>query len=312
MLLLMTRILLAILIGISVPVLLGTAQEAYGAFLTIDDTVEGQITLSHDPNWEFGVNSAGTPFGARVAGSTTTPGEEVHFSGTWFVNSGGTPDPGNGIIYVTDPNTGKVSDIIQASWSTNVRPGFDIASIEIWTESSPACGDLGALPAGFTGVLETGGFFTLNNRFEDPNNGNPVNFPSNLVAQFGSSDEPCPVNIDIKPGSDPSSVNCKNLKGNVPVAIFGAENFDVIDIEIVSMSLVSSSPIPVTLVHDNFHIDDLNDDGFDDAVLHLDKAGVCEATEDAPLKETVEVELTGETTDGTEFLGIGDIRIVKR
>ncbi len=120
------------------------------------------------------------------------------------------------------------------------------------------------------------------------------------------------VEIDIKPGSDPSSVNCKNLKGNVPVAIFGSDNFDVIDIEIVSMNLVGLDPIQVFEVHDELHIDDLNDDGFDDAVLHLDKAEVCEATEDAPLKETVVVELTGQTTDGTEFAGTGDIRIVKR
>jgi len=122
------------------------------------------------------------------------------------------------------------------------------------------------------------------------------------------------VDIDVKPGSDPSSVNCKNLKGTVPVAIFGAENFDAatIDIEIVSMSLVSSSPITVSETHGLLHLEDLNDDGFDDAVLHLDKAEVCEATATAPLKETVVVELSGETTDGTEFVGTGDIRIVKR
>ena len=125
------------------------------------------------------------------------------------------------------------------------------------------------------------------------------------------------VTIDIKPGSDPSSVNCKankkgDINGVVPVAIFGSENFDVIDIEIVSMSLVGSEPIQVFEVPDKLHIEDLNEDGFDDVVLHLDKAEVCEATEDAPLKESVDVELSGETTDETQFVGIGDIRIVKR
>jgi len=132
-----------------------------------------------------------------------------------------------------------------------------------------------------------------------------INFGNQQVIQ---------VVIDVKPGSDPSSVNCKNLKGNVPVAIFGAANFDAttIDIEIVSMNLVGLDPIQVFEVHDELHIDDLNGDGFDDAVLHFDKAGVCEATENAPLKETVEVQVTGETTDGTQFVGIGDIRIVKR
>jgi len=133
-----------------------------------------------------------------------------------------------------------------------------------------------------------------------------------LVVADAPPDPTIDVVIDIKPGSDPSSVNCKNLKGNVPLAIFGNENLDVIDIEIVSMNLVGLDPVQVFVVHDEFHIIDLNDDDFDDAVLHLDKAEVCTATATAPLKETVEVEVTGQTTDETQFIGIGDIRIVKR
>jgi len=123
------------------------------------------------------------------------------------------------------------------------------------------------------------------------------------------------VDIDIKPGSDPSSVNCKNLKGNVPVAIFTDDNFDAttIDIEIIEMSLVGSEPITVVSeVHGELHPEDVDGDGDLDAVLHLDKAGVCKATEDAPLKESADVTLTGSTTDGLPFEGTGDIRIVKR
>jgi len=127
------------------------------------------------------------------------------------------------------------------------------------------------------------------------------------------------VDIDIKPGSDPSSVNCKankkgDINGVVPVAIFSDDNFDAttIEIELVSMSLVSSSPVLVTEVHGELHPEDVDGDGLLDAILHLDKAGVCEATEDAPLKESVDVTLTGSTTDGLPFEGTGDIRIVKR
>jgi len=64
----------------------------------------------------------------------------------------------------------------------------------------------------------------------------------------------------------------------------------------------------------NLHIDDINNDGFDDAVLHLDKAGVCGATSnevDYPLKASADATLTGSNADG-DFEGIGDIRIVKR
>ena len=122
---------------------------------------------------------------------------------------------------------------------------------------------------------------------------------------------PVDVDIDIKPGSDPSSVNCKNTKGSVPVAIFGSADYDVSTIDLSSLEL---NEVDVDEVHDKLHMDDINNDGFDDVVLHLDKAGVCNATNENTLKESVGATLTGSTTDDppVDFTGTGDIRIVKR
>lgn len=127
------------------------------------------------------------------------------------------------------------------------------------------------------------------------------------------------VEIDIKPDSDPSSVICKankkgDINGLVPVAIFGADDFDVSTINLDTLQL---NGVDVTVEHDEIHTEDLNGDGFDDMVLHLDKAGVCEATSDEneyPLKDSADAILTGLTTDDPpkEFEGTGDIRIVKR
>jgi len=117
------------------------------------------------------------------------------------------------------------------------------------------------------------------------------------------------VDIDIKPGNDTSNVNCKNIQKNVPVAIFTDDNIDALEIEIVSMELQG---IPVIEVHNQLHPTDVDGDGDLDAVVHLGKAEVCDATSDLPLKESAEVKLTGQTIDGTQFEGIGDIRIVKR
>jgi hypothetical protein len=75
---------------------------AQAANLFIDDSVEAQITLRHDANWEFGALSNGLPFGSKVSGNTTAPGEAAIFSGSWIVNSRGNPDPGVGIIYFVD------------------------------------------------------------------------------------------------------------------------------------------------------------------------------------------------------------------
>lgn len=296
----MTKTLIALLIGISVPLLLGTAQEADAAALFLKDDVENQITILAG-QFEFFTTGTGT-----VAGETAT------FTGKWFVNVGGNPDPGSGVVHILDACTGKVSDIITASWSTEVRAGFDRATISVTIQSSPAGADLGDLPARFTGLQEGGpGGFDINGSFEDLTTGNGVGIPSNLGIRFFGVPDLC-VDIDIKPGSDPSSVSCKNSKGSVPVAVFGSANFDVSTIDLSSLEL---NGVPVTEEHDTIHIEDLNNDGLDDAVLHLDKAGVCDATSntsDYPLKDTVDATLTGFTTGGEAFTGIGDIRIVKR
>jgi hypothetical protein len=81
---------------------LALVPAAQAANLFIDDSVEAQITLTHDRNWEFGVISNGLAFPGRVAGSTTAQGESATFSGSWIVNSPGNPDPGTGIIYFVD------------------------------------------------------------------------------------------------------------------------------------------------------------------------------------------------------------------
>jgi hypothetical protein len=77
------------------------------------------------------------------------------------------------------------------------------------------------------------------------------------------------IQIDIKSGSDPSSGSCKNSKGSVPVAVFGSANFDVSTIDLSSLEL---NGVPVTEVHDKLHIEDLNNDGFDDTVLQITSA----------------------------------------
>jgi len=180
---------------LSVIMVLGTVAPAFAANLSIDDSVEASITLTHSPDWEFPVVSNGVPFGAFVAGATVAAGETTSFIGTWLVNSGGNPDPGSGIIYVVDPNTGRVSDIITASWFTVPSSPFAIATIDIVVNSSAKCSDLGPLPAGSTGVDETGGSIQIQGSFRDPGTDAAVSIPSNLVIQFVSGEE-CEIDAE--------------------------------------------------------------------------------------------------------------------
>ena len=214
---------------------------AQAANLSINDSVEGAITLAHDANWEFGVTSNGTVFAGGAAGSTTVPGETGSFTGSYLVNNGGTPDPGSGIIYFVDA-AGRVSDIVTASWSTVVQTGFDTATISFTVQSS-ACGfNLGPLPAAFVGlgVDDPSGSVGIQNLFRDPATGAPVSIPSNLTVQFVSSATAClAASIDIKFCSAPNAFNCKQ-KGKTPLTIFG-NGLDVSDIDIASLRLCLAS-----------------------------------------------------------------------
>jgi hypothetical protein len=207
-------------LGIVLALTLVPAAQAANLF--IDDSVEAEITLNHDANWEFGVLSNGTPFPASVAGSTTAPGEVATFSGSWFVNSPGNPDPGTGIIYFVDQaakaakkggtKAGKkdsckrrkdrrrrhrsvcVSDIVTANWSTVAQPGFDRATIS-FTIISSACGrNLGPLPRHFAGlgVPDAASPIEISGSFRNLVTAAPVAIPSNLTVQFvGDADTAC-------------------------------------------------------------------------------------------------------------------------
>jgi len=117
------------------------------------------------------------------------------------------------------------------------------------------------------------------------------------------------VDIDIKPGSYPNSVNCKSQSGNVPVGIFTDDDFNAALVDVSTLELEGT---PVSEVHGRLHLEDLDNDGDLDAVVHLDKGDVCTATVGLPLDVSVPVVLTGATTDDQQFQGTDTIRIIKR
>jgi hypothetical protein len=203
-------------LGIVLALTLVPAAQAANLF--IDDSVEAEITLNHDPNWEFGVLSNGTPFPALVAGSTTAPGEVATFSGSWFVISPGNPDPGAGIIYFVDQAAKKnsckrrgdrarhrrkrsvcVSDIVTANWITVADSPFDRATIS-FTIISSACGrNLGPLPRQFAGlgVPDPASPIEISGLFRNLVTAAPVAIPSNLTVQFvGNADTACKSDKD--------------------------------------------------------------------------------------------------------------------
>jgi hypothetical protein len=73
-----------------------------------------------------------------------------------------------------------------------------------------------------------------------------------------------PIDIDIKPGSDPNSINPKS-KEAISVAILTTDTFDATTIDPLS---VQFGPNGATEIHNRGHIEDVDGDGDDDMVLH--------------------------------------------
>ena len=120
------------------------------------------------------------------------------------------------------------------------------------------------------------------------------------------------VTIDIKPGSDPNSINLGN-KGGIPVAILTTDDFDAADVD----------PATVTLGNDDGNdtsvatrangsltasLEDVDNDGDLDLILHFDTQAL---VENGDLDEnTTELILNGKTFGGQEIQGSDSVNIV--
>ena len=108
------------------------------------------------------------------------------------------------------------------------------------------------------------------------------------------------VDGDVKPDSDPNSLNCNNKgisKSNVPVGIFGGLGLDASTIDFDSITLNGA---PQTEKHSKIHLEDLNGDLIDDAIVHLITEFVCKADgiATAAKGDLVDVTISGTSTSG--------------
>ena len=133
-------------------------------------------------------------------------------------------------------------------------------------------------------------------------------FPPFVVTQYAwavhSGDVGVPVEIitiDIKPDSDPNSINLKS-KGKIPVAILTTDTFDATQVDWES---VLFGPEGATESHGRSHVEDVDDNGNMDVVLHFN-------TQDSGIAcGDIEATLTGETFGGEAITGTDSVTIVK-
>jgi probable HAF family extracellular repeat protein len=108
------------------------------------------------------------------------------------------------------------------------------------------------------------------------------------------------VVVDIKPGSDPNSVNPRGL-GVIPVAILSDGDLDATTVDPLS---VAFGPNGASEIHGRGHREDVDGDGRMDLVLHF-------GTRDTGIQcDDTEVVLTGATFDGGALQGTDAISTV--
>ncbi len=125
------------------------------------------------------------------------------------------------------------------------------------------------------------------------------------VSEIQAFGEPYIINVavDIKPGSDP---NCANINGHgaVPVAILGAADFDVMDIDAASVQLEGMAVKMNKKGKLLAHYEDVNYDGYTDLVVQIDDGNAVLADDAATAT------VTGYLLDGTPIEGTDSICIV--
>ena len=114
------------------------------------------------------------------------------------------------------------------------------------------------------------------------------------------------VVIDIKPGSDTNTINCKNDRGVIPVAILTTDDFDAMTVDHTTVRFGEGG---ASETHGNSrgmkrHEEDVDGDGDLDLLFHFAKGEVGIQCGDT------EVTLIGETYDGQSITGTDTIHTV--
>ncbi len=123
----------------------------------------------------------------------------------------------------------------------------------------------------------------------------------------GAPRPPSPwVDIDIKPGSDPNTINCRNANALITVAILTTGSFDATTVDPRTVRFAGAAE---THVHKQTgeairHVEDVNGDGKADLVFHF-RLGSTRLT-----CESRAGMLWGRTLAGQFIWGIGSVRMV--
>lgn len=218
------------------------------------------------------------------------------------------------IVKLSDPVDTSL-EVYEATWGCNAGYANEIANVYVspdgvdWSllgtadnKSDKTCYN----GSGFVSPFELNGQCIQYVKVEDAGAGTLGDgFDVDAIGGEGICQFVITVDIDIKPGSDPS---CFNNDGNgvIPVAILGSADFDVTTVDpgtvqLEGLAVAAKGKSNKLLAA----IEDVNNDGYLDLVIKI------EDVDGTFTQGSGMATLTGNLYDGTPIIGYGDICITQ-
>jgi hypothetical protein len=256
------------------------------------------------------LNEFVTGGGCLILETNAYPGEDVAANSAYEalglgprVSGGGN---GNGLFLdvISATTLGPLGDLRGQSFATTFSRKIDPTGHTLVAVSG-STNSMVEFKVGEGLVLGVGDPYGFN-LFDDssPNNLNAyLNFIENCMP---ASRAPLQAVIDIKPGGTPNSINCRNDKGVIAVAILTTTEFDAteVDHESVTFEGAMETHINKKSGSPRRHEEDVDRDGDTDLVFHFRFA-------DTELTcQSLEATLTGNLFNGVEFMATGDVQMV--
>lgn len=117
---------------------------------------------------------------------------------------------------------------------------------------------------------------------------------------------PQPVSIDIKPGSDPNSINCQNPNAVIPVAILTTPTFNALTVDHSTVTFQGAGEMHTSQGQPTRHESDVDGDGDTDLVFHFRLSDT-----DLDCNSTIGL-LIGQTYAGVNIQGSDAINMVNQ
>lgn len=195
----------------------------------------------------------------------------------------------------------------RVAWNTE-EEGYEPEGTKITVEARTADSEAGLGGQAFSPVTN-GDAFLLPGRFIEvrvtlkasPEGVSPVLSDIRIQAEIE-------LDVDIKPGSYPNSINIKRATGVIPVAVLGSAYFDVTMTDVTTLVFGPGGALPAHDLTDPLtysdHLQDVNEDGYMDLVSHYPVA------ETGLTKDDTEACISGVTLAGIPIAGCDSVRIV--